>query len=102
MHYWEDLGTDMYQRLKICQQLARTIASEKNEELIENSTKYFNSKIKPITFEVDKRVLVKIHNFLCKKMAETFKGPFQVKKVHENSMYLDGWASSKKHVPGWD
>jgi hypothetical protein len=63
-HYGEDLGTDMYQRLKICQQLARNTASENNEELIENSIKYFNSKVKPVTFEVDEWVPLKEHNFL--------------------------------------
>jgi hypothetical protein len=30
-HYGEDKGTDMYQRLKICPELARKIASENNE-----------------------------------------------------------------------
>ncbi len=58
-HYGEDLGTDMYQRLKICQQLATKIASENNEESIKSSTKYFNSKVKPVTFDVDKWVLLK-------------------------------------------
>jgi hypothetical protein len=35
-------------------------------------------------------VLLKEHNFLHKntKLAKTFKGPFQVKKVHENGTVL--------------
>ncbi len=49
-HYEEDLGTDVYRILKICQNLARKIPSENNKESIENSTKYFNSKVKPVTF----------------------------------------------------
>ncbi len=66
-HCGEDLGTDMHQRLKICQQLARKIASENNEESIESSTKYFNSKVKSVTFEVGEWVILKKHNFLHKK-----------------------------------
>jgi hypothetical protein len=49
----------MYQRLKICQELARKIARKNNEESIENSLKYFNSKVKPVTFEANKWVLLK-------------------------------------------
>jgi glucuronate isomerase len=78
-HYGEDLGTDIYQRLKICQELARKIVSKNNEESIENSTKYFNSKVKPVTFEESEWVLLKEHNFVTEKLADTFKGPFQIK-----------------------
>ena len=38
--YGEDLGTEMFQRLQICQQLARKIASENNDASIEESTEF--------------------------------------------------------------
>jgi hypothetical protein len=34
----ENLGTDMFQRLKICQNLARKNASQNDNEAIKNST----------------------------------------------------------------
>jgi hypothetical protein len=49
--YGEDLGTEMFQRLQICQNLVRKIANEHNDQSIEKSTKYFNSKVKPVDFK---------------------------------------------------
>ena len=88
--YGEDMGTDMFQRLQICQDLTRKVASENNDTSIEDSTKYFNSKVKQVVFQENDWVLLKEHNFLHKnrKIAETFKGPFKVTKVHENGTAL--------------
>ncbi len=51
-----------------------------------NSTKYFNSKVKPVEFKEEDWVLTKEHNLLNKnrKLAQTFKGPFKITKVHLN------------------
>jgi hypothetical protein len=38
--YGEDMGTEMFQRLQVCQYLARKIVSESKDQSIE----YFNSK----------------------------------------------------------
>jgi hypothetical protein len=57
--YGEDLGIEMFQRLQVCQNLERQIASENNDKSIEESTKYFNSKAKPVEFKVDDWVLLK-------------------------------------------
>ena len=91
------MGTEMFRRLQICQQLARKIAGENNDQSIENSTDYFNSKVKPVKFEVDDWVLMKEHNFLHKnrKIAETFKGPFRVTQVNENGTVLIRGRSAK-------
>jgi hypothetical protein len=46
----------------------RKIVSENNKKSIENSTKYFNSNFKPVTFEENEWVLLlKKHNFFIKK-----------------------------------
>jgi hypothetical protein len=84
------LGAEMIQRLKVCQNLARKIATENNEKLIGESTKYFNSKIKTVEFREDIWVCLKDHNFnhKNKKMAETFEGLFRITKVHENGTAL--------------
>jgi hypothetical protein len=50
------MGTEMFQRLQIFQQLARKVASENNDLLIVESTEYFNSKVKPV-------VIKKTHGF---------------------------------------
>ena len=80
----------MFQRLQICQQLARKIASENNDASIEESTKYFNSKVKQVLFQENDWVLLKEHNFLHKnkKIAETFKGPFKITKMNQNGTAL--------------
>jgi hypothetical protein len=62
--YGSDLGTEMFQRLQMCKNLARKIASEHNDHSIEESTKYFNSKVKPVN--LDDLVLMKEHNFMNK------------------------------------
>jgi hypothetical protein len=64
---------------KVCQNLARKIASENNDKYMEESTKCFNSKVKPVEFKDEWEVL-KDHNFLHKnkKLDETFKGPFKM------------------------
>ena len=84
--YGEDQGTEMYQRLKACHQMAKEVASENNDQSIEKSIPYYNSKVKPLTFEVNEWVLLKVQNFLGKnrKLAETYKGPYQITKVNEN------------------
>ena len=63
------------------------MATSHNDEDIEKSLEYYNSKVRPIRFQEGDLVLLKIHNFLGKnrKLAETFKGPFIVLKVNENS-----------------
>ena len=68
--------------------MAKETARENNERAIEKSVSYYNSKVKPITFQVDEWVLLKVQNFLGKnrKLAETFKGPYQITKVNENGM----------------
>jgi hypothetical protein len=45
------LGTDIFQWLQICQNLARKIARKHNDNSIKESTKYFNSKVKPVDFK---------------------------------------------------
>jgi hypothetical protein len=54
-------------------------ASENNHKSIEESTKYFNSKVKAVEFKEEDWVLMKENNFLNKnkKLDETFKGPFE-------------------------
>jgi hypothetical protein len=76
--------------MKICQELARKIASENINESIEKSTTNFDTKVKPITFNTDELVLLKEHNFLhsIKKQAKTFKGQLRKTKVHENDTIL--------------
>jgi hypothetical protein len=49
----------MFQRLPICQNLARKIAREHYDNSNEESTKYFNSKVKPVNFKEDDLVLMK-------------------------------------------
>ena len=95
--YGEDLGTEMFQRLQICQQLARKEASENNDTSIKDSSKYFNSKVKQVVSQENDWVLLKEHNFLYKnkKLAETFKGPFRITKVHQNGTALIRGKSSK-------
>ncbi len=68
----------MFQRLKVCQELARKIVSQNNDRSIEDLAEYFNTKVK------NDRVLLKEHNFLHKnkKLAETFKGLFRVTQVN--------------------
>jgi hypothetical protein len=56
----------MFQRLQLCQNLARRIASENNDKSIEESPKYFNSKVKPVEFKEDDWALLKEHNFYIK------------------------------------
>jgi hypothetical protein len=77
------LGSEMFQRLQICQNLSRKITREHNDNSNEESTKYFNLKVKSVNFKEDDSVLMKEHNFMHKnrKLAETFKGPFKITKV---------------------
>ena len=84
--YGEDFGTELYQRMQICHQIAKETARENNDEAIEKSVQYYNSKVKPITFQEGELVLLKVQNFLGKnkKLAETFKGPYTVSKVNPN------------------
>ena len=84
--YGEDFGTELYQRMQICHQMAKETARENNDEAIEKSVEYYNSKVKPILFKEGELVLLKVQNFLGKnkKLAETFKGPYTVSKVNEN------------------
>ena len=72
--------------MQICHQMAKETARENNDEAIEKSVQYYNSKVKPITFKEGELVLLKVQNFLGKnrKLAETFKGPYTVSKVNEN------------------
>ena len=56
----------MFQRLQTCQNLARKIASKNNDKSIEESTKYFNSKVKPVEFKEEDWVLMKEHIFSTK------------------------------------
>ena len=86
MQYGEDFGTELYQRMKFCHQTAKETARENNDEAIEKSVTYYNTKVKPMEFQEGELVLLKVHNFLGKnrKLAETFKGPFIVTKVNEN------------------
>jgi hypothetical protein len=93
--YGEDLGTEMFQRLQTCQNLARKIASEYNDRSIEESTKYFNSKVIPVEFKEEDWVLMSEHNFLHKNLGETFKGPFKITKVHPNGTLLIRTKASK-------
>jgi hypothetical protein len=76
----------MFQRLQICQNLARKIAREHNDNLIEESTKYFNSKVKPLNFKEADLVMMKEHNFKHKnrKLSETFQGPLKITKFPSN------------------
>ena len=86
MQYGEDFGTELYQRMKVCHQMAKETARANNDEAIEKSVTYYNTKVKPMEFQEGELVLLKVHNFLGKnrKLAETFKGPFIVTKVNEN------------------
>ena len=86
MKYGEDFGTELYQRMKAGHQMARETARETNDEAIEKSVSYYNSKVKPIKFMENEWVLLKVQNFLGKnrKLSETFKGPFIITKVNEN------------------
>jgi hypothetical protein len=73
----------MFQRLQTCQNLVRKIASKNNNKSIEESTKYFNCKVKPVEFKEENWVLMKEQNFLNKnkKLAKTFRGPFRITKL---------------------
>jgi transposase InsO family protein len=72
--YVEDFGTELYQRMQYCHQMAKETERENNDEAIEKSVSYYNTKVKPIEFKEGELVLLKIHNFLGKnrKLAETF------------------------------
>ena len=86
MQYGEDFSTELYQRMKFCHETAKDAARSHNDEAVKKSVEYYNSKVKPIIFEEDELVLLKIHKFLVKniKMTKTFKGPFIMVKVNEN------------------
>ena len=66
------------------------MARSHNDEAIEKSVDYYNSKVKLVTFEEEELVLLKIHNFLGKnkKLVETFRGPFIVVKMNENGTVI--------------
>jgi hypothetical protein len=83
-HHGEDFGTELYQRMQHCHQITKETARENNDEAVEKSVSYYNTKVKPIKFKKEELVLLKIHNFLGKnkKLAETFKCPFVVTKVN--------------------
>ena len=76
----------MFQRLQVCQELAKRLARDNNDESIEKSTENYNKKVKPVEFKEGEWVLLKVQNFLNKnkKLAETYKGPFCISKVHSN------------------
>jgi hypothetical protein len=56
----------MFQRLQVCQNLARKIANENNDKSIEESAEYLKSRVKPFEFKEDNWLLLKEHNFLHK------------------------------------
>jgi hypothetical protein len=70
---------------------------EHNNKSIEESPKYFNTKVKPVNFEEDGLVLLKEHNFMHvkRKLAEKFKGPFKITKVQSNGTALIRTKTSK-------
>ena len=86
MQYGKDFGTELYQRIKFCHQTAKETARENNDEAIEKSVAYYNTKVKPIEFQEGELVLLKVNNFWVKteNLAETFKGPYIITKVNEN------------------
>jgi hypothetical protein len=71
---------------KKCQQMAREIVRKANDEDIEKSVEYYNSKVKPVQFKVNECVLLKVQNFLSKnrKLVETFKGTNVITKIFDN------------------
>jgi hypothetical protein len=75
------------------------IASEHNDKSIEESTKYFNFKVKPVELKEKDWVLMKEYNFLrkTKKLAETFKGPFRITKVHKMVQFNKNKTSKHDH-----
>jgi hypothetical protein len=62
--HWEYISTEVFQRLHECP--------------------YINSYLKPTDLKTENYVLLKDHIFFKNKLAETFKGPFRITKVHEN------------------
>jgi hypothetical protein len=64
--YREEMGTEMFQRQQLCQNVARKIASKNNNNYIKESSKYFNSKVKPEEFTEKDRLLMKKTQFLNK------------------------------------
>jgi hypothetical protein len=80
----------MFQRLQICQNLVRKIASENNVESIEDCTKYFNPKVATTHFKVDDWQLMIEHNGLNKnrKLEENLRGPFSVTQANKNGTVL--------------
>jgi hypothetical protein len=66
--FGENMGTVTFQILQVCQNLTLKIASINNDHSIEESTKYFNSKVKPVEFKEDDWVLIKKTQFSSLKL----------------------------------
>jgi hypothetical protein len=53
--YFEDLPTELYQRMQACHNMAKKLAMESREMAIDTYTKDHNKKLHPRTFKEEKK-----------------------------------------------
>ena len=90
MLYGEDLPTEIFQRLKFCQGLAKQNAREANDEAIDRNISDHNKSLSPRQFKEGELVLLKIKYFRTKnrKLSTEWKGPYTVQKTFSNNTVL--------------
>ena len=88
--YGEDLPTDYYKRLELCQQIAKQTAFNNTETNIDKYTEGHDKNLKTRTFKEGEKVLLKVNDFKLKnrKLCEEWKGPFIITKVFPNQTAL--------------
>jgi hypothetical protein len=65
--YGEDLPTDYYKRLELCQQIAKQTAFNNTETNIDKYTEGHDKKLESRTFKEREKVLLKVNDFKLKK-----------------------------------
>ena len=64
--YGEDLPTDLYQRMQVCHDMAKSLAHQCNKEAVDKYAKDHDKKLTPRTFKEGERVLLKVKDFTLK------------------------------------